>query len=147
MVVASVTLLDLLGVGGTAHASYNNTSLDAGCGHKAVTAYASNLQGSSWSVHWNPTLYRYTTAGWQPYLVGPWKYQSSASWMVDPVNFTNLPSNTYCQVRDTVQWYYNGAAHGAVTPNVFLNHFLDGMSVNLSAPESRNSTPSSCFVY
>ena len=145
LTLAFATAIGVVGVGGTAHASYNNTSLDAACDHRGVTAYAPNLQASPWSVSWAPTLYQYTTAGWRPYLYGATQYQSSASWDISQVIFSNLPPGYY-QVRDSYQWLYNGQNYGALTRNVPVAHHLEGASWTLSYNELRLSTSSYCYA-
>ncbi len=124
--VATAAMSAVLG-GGTAEASYSTTTLDAGCQHRAVTAYAPNLRTQTgWAVVWAPTLFYYSTSGWQRYLPGPAMVQSDQSWDIGSYTFSNLPAGYFYRVYDTFQWYYNGAPYGSAYVNYPVAHWLDG---------------------
>jgi hypothetical protein len=147
LLVAAAAMTSLVVATGTASASYSTTTVDAACGHREVRAESPNLTGFvGWAIVWSPTLYRYTTAGWQRYLVGATLTQSAQSWDIGQVTFGNLPSGWYYQVRATYQWVYNGRYNGPLHVNEPVAHHLNGLAVNMTWNEQMYSTSSYCYV-
>jgi hypothetical protein len=129
----------LLGSAAPAHASANGGNFDAWCGYNhTVTVEGPDLtRYQGWSTRWYPTLYRWTSAGWQAYQSGPVQTQNGpGTWtMPDAITswtFFNLPTGYY-QARVTFTYFYNGVAQGTypdrdvvhrVVPNDQFNYYV-----------------------
>jgi len=120
--VASVLAL---GLGAPAGASTNG-GFDANCNaNHTVTAEAMDLHAyPGYAAVWAPHLFRYTTAGWQPYRWGPTMVQTSSNWMVGSYTFGSLPAGYY-QVRDTIGWVYNGQNIGGGGVDLAIRHWIN----------------------
>jgi hypothetical protein len=116
----------LIGTAAPAAASSYGT-FDAWCGYNhTVEVEGPDLSTyPGWSTRWYPTLYRWTTAGWQVYRYGPTQSQAGATTWTMPESitywtFTNLPTGYY-QARATFTYFYNGIAQGTYSDRL-LTH-------------------------
>src|SRR3954468_5544130 len=85
-IVATMVAAAILGISSIlastpASASYATLNVDASCGHRQVRAESGRLTGyAGWGVVGSPALYRYTSSGWQRYMVGTTQTQFAESW-------------------------------------------------------------------
>ena len=129
-----------------ASASISNQSLDAACGHGSVTAQGPNLRYTNYTVFWFATLYRYTSAGWKPYMYGSAEYDDSQDWMISSYTFSNLPGGYYYQVRDTFNYAINGRTTNSGTMVPVTHTPPPAINQLTTSRELMWSTSSYCYI-
>jgi hypothetical protein len=133
-----------LGLGSTAAGASLGGGFDATCNaNRTIRAEAMDLHAyPGYTAVWAPHLFRYTTAGWQPYRWGSTFVQSSSNWDVGSYTFGNLPAGYY-QVRDTIGWVYNGRNIGGGGVDLAIRHWVNA-AVNTYV--GYYSTSSYCYM-
>ena len=145
---AACTVGLLIGTAAPAAASTGGT-FDAWCGYNhSVMVDGPDLSRSpGWSTRWYPTLYRWTTAGWQVYGHGPTQSQAGAGTWTMPESitywwFTNLPTGYY-QARVTLTYFYDGTARATYTDRTLQHALVPNDKLNYAV--SWYSTSSYCY--
>src|SRR5262245_17719652 len=117
LAAAAGTVGLLIGTAAPAAASTGGT-FDAWCGYNHIVEVDGPDLSSypGWSTRWYPTLYRWTSAGWQVHRYGPTQSQAGATTWTMPESitywwFTNLPTGYYL-ARVTYTYFSNGVAQG-----------------------------------
>jgi hypothetical protein len=125
---AAATALSLVVLGaiaaGPASAAMPDPSLYARCSYRTVQAESPDIHWAvaGWAVQYRFRVARYTTAGWQSYYTGVWRWAYSTDANSDPwgANFSPLPAwygvsapdATYFQVTVDEYFYFNGVYQG-----------------------------------
>ncbi|WP_256796252.1 hypothetical protein [Terrabacter sp. Ter38] len=141
------------GSASAAVAPTNNFSAE--CSPYSVQAYAPDM---GWypnnAVVWYPTIYLWTTSGWQKYYTGPTQvalgdntsgspWSITGSWMRSSVTFSGLGHNRYFQVRVSYAWAGPNVDHLAHV-DMYVQHAV--AQGNFTYASYSRSTSSYCYI-
>jgi hypothetical protein len=136
---------------GVANATASTQAFYAECSPASVQAYAPDMGWyPNYAVSWNPTLYVWTSSGWQRYLNGPTQTARgnnigtmTGDWIQQQVTFSGLARGRYYQVRVTGGWVGQGSGN-RVFVQVPVPHQTAQGNFNFAAYS--NSTSSYCYI-
>lgn len=136
---------------GAANASASTQGFYAECSVASVQVYAPDMGWyPNYGVTWAPTLYVWTSSGWQRYLYGPTQTAAgnnigtrTGDWIQQQFQFSGLPRGRYYQVRVTAGWFGQGSGNQLFIQVPVPHQTAQG---NFTFAAYSNSTSSYCYI-